>query len=89
MLPRPPVPAGQSLRAEFAFRMPWLPVGKYSFDVALADGTHADHVQNDWVFDGLVIESVTSTVSAGLVGLPYHSVTLVSGDANGSDARSA
>jgi lipopolysaccharide transport system ATP-binding protein len=87
--PRPPVPAGQSLRAEFAFRMPWLPVGKYSFDVALADGTHADHVQNDWVFDGLVIESVTSTVSAGLVGLPYHSVTLVSGDANGSDARSA
>ncbi|HEU0151715.1 MAG TPA: ABC transporter ATP-binding protein [Arenimonas sp.] len=86
--PRPPVRAGQVLRAEFAFRMPWLPVGKYSFDVALADGTHAEHVQNDWVFDGLVIESISSTVSAGLVGLPYHSVTLVSGDADGSDARS-
>jgi len=85
---RAPARAGQRLRAEFAFRMPALPVGKYSFDVALADGTHAEHVQNDWVFDGLVIESVTSTVSTGLIGLPYHSVTLVSGDADGSEARS-
>ena len=87
--PRPPVAAGQRLRAEFGFRMPWLPVGKYSIDLALADGTHAEHVQNDWVFDGLVVESIGSTVSAGLVGLPYHSVTLVSGDANGSEARSS
>ncbi len=86
--PRPPARAGHRLRAEFAFRMPWLPVGTYSFDVALADGTHADHVQNDWVFDGLVIESVTSTVSTGLLGLPYHSVTLASGDANEFEARS-
>lgn len=86
--PRVPVRAGQRLRAEFAFRMPWLPLGTYSFDVALADGTHADHVQNDWVFDGLVIESITSSVATGLVGLPYHSVTLVSGDADVSEARS-
>ena len=69
--------------------MPWLPVGKYSFDVALADGTHAEHVQAAWVFDGLVIESITSSVATGLVGLPYHSVTLVSGDADGSGTRSS
>ncbi|HEX4854983.1 ABC transporter ATP-binding protein [Arenimonas sp.] len=87
--PRPPAAAGQRLRAEFAFRMPWLPVGKYSFDVALADGTHAEHVQAAWVFDGLVIESITSSVATGLVGLPYHSVTLVSGDADGSGTRSS
>jgi lipopolysaccharide transport system ATP-binding protein len=87
--PRPPATAGQSLRAEFAFRMPWLPVGRYSFDVALADGTHAEHVQAAWVFDGLVIESITSSVATGLVGLPYHSVTLVSGDADGAGTRSS
>ncbi|WP_290886983.1 ABC transporter ATP-binding protein [Arenimonas sp.] len=87
--PRPPAAAGQQLRAEFAFRMPWLPVGKYSFDVALADGTHAEHVQAAWVFDGLVVESVASSVVTGLVGLPYHSVTLVSGDADGSGTRSS
>ena len=86
--PRPPARAGQRLRAEFAFRMPWLPKGSYSFDVALADGTQDAHVQNDWVFDALVVESIASTVSAGLVGLPYHSVTLVSGDAGESEARS-
>jgi lipopolysaccharide transport system ATP-binding protein len=74
---RPATPAGGRLRAEFSFRMPWLPVGRYSFDVAVADGTHDEHVQNHWMFDGLVVESITSTVAAGLVGLPYRSVTLV------------
>ncbi|MFY2763410.1 ABC transporter ATP-binding protein [Arenimonas sp. MALMAid1274] len=72
----PGVLAGQRLRAEFVFQMPYLPVGKYTIDVALADGTHLDHVQNDWVFDALVLESVSSSLSAGLVGLPYHSVLL-------------
>lgn len=83
------VSKGKRLRAEFAFRMPWLPAGKYSFDAALADGTHADHVQNDWVFDGLVIESVSSTVSTGLVGLPYSSVSLDSIDVDGLEERSS
>lgn len=81
--PRPPAQAGQRLHAEFAFRMPWLPVGKYTVDVALADGSHFSHVQNDWVFDALVLESVSSTISAGLVGLPYHAVTLSVDDGNG------
>ncbi len=80
--PRPPVQAGQRIRAHFGFRMPWLPVGKYTIDVALADGSHFSHVQNDWAFDALVLESVSSTLSAGLVGLPYHVVTLSVDDAN-------
>ena len=60
--------------------MPPLPVGKYTVDVALADGSHVSHVQNDWVFDALVLESISSTVSAGLIGLPYHAVTLAVDD---------
>lgn len=76
-----PAAPGQRIRAEFAFRMPYLPVGKYTVDVALADGTHHEHVQNDWAFDALVIESVASSISVGLVGIPYQSVTLTVGDA--------
>jgi lipopolysaccharide transport system ATP-binding protein len=85
--PRPPVHVGQRVRAEFGFRMPWLPAGKYTIDVALADGSHLSHVQNDWVFDALVLESVSSTVSAGLIGLPYHAVTLSVVDHDGKLAE--
>ncbi len=77
-----PVLPGQAVRAEFSFRMPHLPAGKYTIDVALADGTHAEHVQNDWAFDALVIESVASSVAVGLVGIPYHSVSLAVADGN-------
>jgi lipopolysaccharide transport system ATP-binding protein len=77
-----PAQPGQSVRAEFRFRMPHLPAGKYTVDVALADGTHAEHIQNDWAFDALVIESVSSSLAAGLIGIPYHAVTLAVADGN-------
>lgn len=77
-----PACLGQAVRAEFSFRMPHLPAGKYTLDVALADGTHAEHVQNDWAFDALVIESVGSTLSVGLVGIPYRAVSLAVLDGN-------
>ena len=79
-----PCPArpGEALRAEFRFRMPHLPAGKYTVDVALADGTHAEHVQNDWAFDALVVESVSSSLAAGLIGIPYSAVTLAVVDGN-------
>lgn len=71
-----PASPGQRVRAEFAFRMPHLPDGKYTVDVALADGTYHSHVQNDWAFDALALESVSSSVSVGLIGIPYHSVLI-------------
>lgn len=77
-----PTRPGQTVRAEFCFRMPHLPVGKYTVDVALADGTHAEHVQNDWAFDALVIESVSSSLAVGLVGIPYRAVSLAVVDGN-------
>jgi lipopolysaccharide transport system ATP-binding protein len=70
------VPAGRRTRAVFEFRMPYLPRGRYTVDVAVADGTHLDHVQAAWVYDAVVVESVASTVSTGLVGIPFRSVTL-------------
>lgn len=73
------VAAGRSLRAVFEFRMPYLPRGSYTVDVAVADGTYHAHVQTVWIFDALVLESVSSTVSTGLVGIPFRAVTLDAG----------
>jgi lipopolysaccharide transport system ATP-binding protein len=78
-----PVDAGGDIRAEFEFRMPYLPRGRYTVDVALADGSHLDHVQAAWIYDAVALESVTSTVSTGLVGLPFRSVTLETRDGRG------
>ena len=79
----PQVEAGGEIRAQFEFRMPYLPRGRYTVDVALADGTHLEHVQAAWIYDAVVLESVTSTVSTGLIGLPFRSVTLETRDGRG------
>ncbi|KRC35191.1 MULTISPECIES: ABC transporter ATP-binding protein [unclassified Lysobacter] len=70
------VTAGESLSAVFEFAMPILPQGHYSFDIAVADGTYIEHEQADWIHDGLVVESHTSSVSTGLVGIPFRSIRL-------------
>lgn len=67
---------GNVLRAQFTFPMPIMPVGDYSFDVAIADGTQMDHQQLLWAHDVLVIRSVSSSVSTGLVGVPMLDVKI-------------
>ncbi|MBX3712504.1 MAG: ABC transporter ATP-binding protein [Lysobacter sp.] len=67
---------GARVRAVFEFRMPYLPGGAYTVDVAIADGSPDSHVQLAWLFDALALESISSTVSTGLVGIPFRSVTL-------------
>lgn len=59
--------------------MPYLCRGSYTVDVAVADGTHHAHVQTVWIFDALALESVSSTVATGLVGIPFRAVTLDAG----------
>lgn len=70
--------AGGALRAVFEFRMPYLPRGRYTVDVAVADGSHFEHVQTAWVYDAVALESVASTIVSGLIGLPFRSITLES-----------
>ena len=76
----PPAPARarDCITAAFEFRMPYLPRGRYTVDVAVADGDVMAHVQAAWIYDAVVLESVTSTVPAGLIGLPFRSITLES-----------
>lgn len=71
-----PVRAGGMIRADFEFRMPYLPKGRYTVDVAVADGTYLKHVQTMWIYDALAFESVFIPRSTGLVGIPYRSIAL-------------
>ena len=65
-----------SLVAEFEFAMPILPPGDYSVSAAIATGTQQDHEQQHWIHDALVIKSITSSVSTGLVGIPMRKIKL-------------
>ena len=67
---------GESFRACFHFVMPILRAGDYSIDIAVADGTQTDHIQQLWVNDALHLKSVTSSVCTGLVGIPMSKITL-------------
>lgn len=72
------VHTGEQLRATFTFRMPVLIAGDYSFAVAIAEGTQMEHVQHQWCHDALVLTSISSSASAGIMGIPMTSITLQS-----------
>lgn len=68
--------AGSTIAAEFRFSMPILPVGDYSIAVAVASGTQDQHVQHHWIHDAMIIKSLSSSVSTGLVGIPMHEISM-------------
>ncbi len=70
------VSAGESFAAEFEFYMPWLAQGDYVFQVALAEGTQADHRQLHWIHDALVVRAHHEAVSTGLIGIPMLDIRL-------------
>lgn len=76
--PQQPLSLGtdQWLLAQFHFQMPILPAGTYSIAAAMATGTQEDHQQQHWVHEALMIKSVSSSVSTGLVGLPMHRISM-------------
>lgn len=69
------VPAGGRVRAEFDFDMPYLRRGRYTLDVAVADGSHLQHVQMSWRYDACVVDCTDTTVLGGVFGLPMRAVT--------------
>jgi lipopolysaccharide transport system ATP-binding protein len=62
--------------ATFTFRMPILPLGDYSFCVAVAEGSQHDHIQHHWMHDALIIKSHATSITTGLVGLPMLDISL-------------
>jgi lipopolysaccharide transport system ATP-binding protein len=69
-------PAGDILTARFSFRMPILPPGDYTVDVAVAQGTQEDHIIHCWNHDALAFKSHASSYHQGLIGIPMQQVVL-------------
>ncbi|QDU10965.1 ABC transporter ATP-binding protein [Gimesia aquarii] len=61
---------------KFIFRFPLLPVGDYSISVAMADGTHTDHIQHVWIHDAIIFKSEASSIVHGLLGIPMLDIQL-------------
>lgn len=68
--------AGKELVAEFHFQMPRLSPGDYSVSTAIADGTQSEHIQHHWIHDALLFRSESSSVSAGIIGIPVAKIKL-------------
>lgn len=67
---------GEEIVAEFHFQMPRLAVGDYSVSSAIADGTQSDHVQHHWAHDALLFRSESSSVAAGMIGIPITQIKI-------------
>lgn len=65
---------GETLRAVFTFRMPFMPSGSYMVDVAVASGDQHEHTQQHWVHDALEFRALDETMRHGLVGLPMLAI---------------
>lgn len=68
--------AGKEILAEFTFLMPILPIGYYSVNAAIANGTQEQHVQHHWIYDAVQFRSESSSVTAGLIGVPMQHIKL-------------
>jgi lipopolysaccharide transport system ATP-binding protein len=66
------------IKGIFTFRLPVLPRGSYTVDVAIADGIPPNITQLQWLHDAISLESHTSSVVSGLVGLVCDSIELTS-----------
>ncbi len=70
------VPAGKMCVASFEFTMPILPVGDYSVDVSISNGTQDSFHMINWKYDVLVFRVQSSSIVHGLVGIPMKSILL-------------
>ena len=70
------VSPGRLFSAAFTFRMPYLAPGDYSFVVAVAEGTQNEHIQHQWIHDAIMIRSMNTSVSTGIVGIPMRDISL-------------
>jgi len=72
----PCLKANQDFESKFTFRCPILPLGDYAITVAVADGTETHPVQHHWIHEALLLRSISTSASTGLVGIPMQNITL-------------
>lgn len=75
------VKKGTSIVSIFEFKMPFLKAGKYSIDLAVAEGQQEIHIQQMWIYDALQIEFLNKEEVFGLftMGLDNFEVAEVNG----------
>lgn len=75
------VKKGTSIVSIFEFKMPFLKAGKYSIDLAVAEGQQEIHIQQMWIYDALQIEFLNKDEVFGLftMGLDNFEVAEVNG----------
>jgi len=66
--------SGDLVGALFIFRLPLCPRGTYAVDVAVADGAPPDVVQLQWLHEAFLLESQTSSVVTGLLGMIFEEI---------------
>ncbi|NND69026.1 MAG: ABC transporter ATP-binding protein [Halioglobus sp.] len=71
-----PLSAGRVCCASFEFTMPRLPVGDYTLDVSISNGTQADHQMLNWKYDVLAFKVEAGSIVHGLVGIPMRAIRL-------------
>ena len=71
-----PVSAGHGCVANFDFTMPLLPVGDYSVDVSISNGSQENFHMLNWKYDILIFRVQSSSIVHGLVGIPMKSISL-------------
>ena len=69
------VSVGQTLSAEFEFRMPILYQGDYSIMVSIAEGMQHENVQHHWIHDAFVFRS-HSPEPLALLGIPMKNIKM-------------
>ncbi len=70
------VEIAQKIKAEFMFYMPILPVGDYTINAGIAEGSQEEHLQMHWIHDALSFKSHSSSMSNGLVGIPMQKISI-------------
>lgn len=66
----------EKIKSIFTFQLPILPRGAYVIDVAIANGEPENAVQLQWLHEAFSLESHTSSIVSGMVGLNFESIEL-------------
>jgi len=61
----------------FSFQMPILRAGIYSIDGMVASNPEREEHSQHWLHDGYLVQSLSKSLSTGLIGLPMISIKLV------------
>lgn len=67
---------GETFTAHFRFRLPILPSGVYSIDLAIASGSQDSHTQQHWVHDAIEVRASDTSMKHGLIGLPMLEISV-------------